>query len=123
MRTYILFSIILLLVASCSVFNHKPKGIIDDDKLVDILVDIHLADGTLAVAGYNINKDSTKIELLYQDVLNKHNITQQEFEKTIDFYSDDPHHLESIYEQVSEKLAKIESKFDEGYKEKEKVKG
>lgn len=83
-----------------------------------MLVDIHLADGILAVKGYNINRDSTNIELVYQDVINKYNTTQKQFLETVTYYSKEPREYERIYEKVSEKLAKLESELEEESKKK-----
>lgn len=107
-RIYIVIAFILLL--GCA---SNPEGIIPEDQFINVLVDIHKADGILAVKGYNVNRDSTKIELLYQDVINKHQITQKQFKLTMEKYTADPREFEKIYEQVSEKLSKMESELDE----------
>lgn len=120
-KYYSLF-LILVVLSSCSLFKSSDE-LLPESTLVDVLVDIHMADGILAVKGYNIVRDSSKIELVYNDVMKKHNITQKQFDKTIKYYTKSPREFELVYEQVSEELSKIDSKFKESLKEAKQDEG
>lgn len=79
--------------------------------MIEVLVDIHLADATLSIANLKINRDTSEIELYYGDVLKKYRITQNQIENSLKYYTSRPKEFEKIYEKVSEKLAKMESEF------------
>ncbi len=105
-----LISILFLTTISCS-NNEANYKIIDKNNMVDVLVDIHLADATLSIANLKINRDTSDIELYYNDIFLKHHITQHQFENSLTYYTSRPKEFEKIYEKVSEKLAKMESDF------------
>jgi response regulator RpfG family c-di-GMP phosphodiesterase len=116
-------SFLFLVVAlSCS-RGSSNYSIIGEEKMVDVLVDIHMADATLNVANLRVVADTSIIKLYYSDVLKKHNFTQKQFDNSIKYYSSKPKDFEKIYEKVSEKLAKLESEFQEkSSRDKDKIK-
>jgi hypothetical protein len=105
-----LVSILLLCTISCS-NNEDNQKIIDKNTMIEVLVDIHLADATLSIANLKINRDTSEIELYYGDVLKKYRITQNQIDNSLKYYTSRPKEFEKIYEKVSEKLAKMESEF------------
>ncbi len=107
------FILIAMLFTSCSLFETKEEGIIDKDKFVDVLVDIHFADAVIVVKGYRHTNDSARIDLFYDDVLKKHNISRKELDKTIDFYVKRIDDYDNLYDQVLEKLKIMQSEFNE----------
>lgn len=120
MKKNILLIFSFILFYSCSI-NSSDNEIINEDKFIDVLVDIHLADATLVVKGLKINTDSTKIRLFYNDVLVKHNVTQKQIENTLLLYSEDPRDFEKIYEKVSEKIVKLEGEYEESIEKKDQM--
>ena len=80
--------------------------------MVDVLVDVHIADAIITISNLKTMADTNAIQLYYADVLKKHQITQNQFEKSLKFYTSKPKEFEIIYEKVSEKLAKMEGEFD-----------
>ena len=99
--------IISILIIGCSK-NPSNETRIEESKFIDVLVDIHLADAILVVKGYRVRTDSTKIRLFYNDVLLNHNVTQKQIQNTFKFYASNPKKFEAIYEQVSERIIKLE---------------
>jgi len=110
MRNLVLLFIGFVLFFGCSK-NYGDNPIIGNDKFVDILVDIHLADATLVVKGYRINTDSTQIRLFYNDVLIKHKVTQKQIQNTFEYYAKKPKEFEHLYEEVSERIVKMEQQY------------
>ncbi|MFA6400546.1 MAG: DUF4296 domain-containing protein [Salinivirgaceae bacterium] len=118
-----LISILLLGTISCSNSESNQK-IIDKNTMIEVLVDIHIADATLSIANLKINRDTNEIELYYGDVLKKHHITQNQIDNSLKYYTSRPKEFEKIYEKVSEKLAKMESEFQQNQaKDDDLVKG
>lgn len=113
-------STVAVLLASCSLFSNKPDNLIDKEKLVDVLVDVHMADAVVAVKGLRINRDSVLISLYYDDVMKKHNITRKQFDITIEYYSKHAEKYDKIYDEVLEILSKKQKQFLESKKPKAK---
>lgn len=105
--------IIILIVSSCSLFSNKPKGLLEDEELVNLLVDIHFADAVVSIKGYRVMQDSATINLLYDDIMKKHNVTRKQFDETIQYYSKNVTEYDRIYDQVLEILSKKQKQFNE----------
>lgn len=107
------FLVLMSLLAGC--YHSQQPARIDEtlvippDKMVMVLVDLHLADGAANV------KQRQDIEIKdiagpYLDlVLKKHQITRESLDESIRFYA---YHMEEygkIYEKVVEELGKIQA--------------
>ena len=63
------FCLFVVLLIGC-----RPRGVISDAKMRDVLYDLHRADGVIQVAGYNYSHDQ-EVAGYYKNVLDKHGIT------------------------------------------------
>jgi hypothetical protein len=95
----LLFGIILLLFAC----EGRPKGVLSQRKMTDVLVDIHKLEGILSEKGYLYGSDTEKIKY-YNFVYQKYGISQAEFDSSLVWYSKDPKKLEKIYVNVMAEL-------------------
>ena len=69
----------------------------------DVLYDLHRADGAIQVAGYNYSHDQ-ELAGYYKNVLDKHGITQAEFDSSLVWFTDNPQIFNKIYPKVIERL-------------------
>lgn len=111
MRIVFVLFIASLFLASCE--NEEKKGLIPEEQFIDVLVDVHLADGTLTVLGYKVVKDSIKIEKYYNYTFSKHNITRADFQNTLNYYSGNSEELALMYEKVIERLILLKGQYEE----------
>lgn len=87
-----------------TVFSCGIKYGIPEKKMVAILTEMHLADGTIAVNqhvhihGY---LDSTQ---LYGPILDKYGYTQEDFRASLDMYLRNPKTFDDVYSKVIERL-------------------
>ncbi len=95
---YIL-SLFVLLLTSCN----RPDGVLSAGKMEDVLYDIHRADGILYVKGYDRGK-AEKAGKYYEVVLQKHGVTQAQFDSSLVWYTDHPKRFDKIYPRVLERL-------------------
>lgn len=107
----LLISILLLFaVTSCdkTVFP-KPSPLIGEKKMIQMLIDIHIAEGTFSNRKY---QDTlllkSKSEDFYYSVLKKYNVPDSVFEKSYIYYAGDPKKFEKMYRQVVDKLSEME---------------
>jgi hypothetical protein len=118
--TYCLFMLIAILAMSCS--YRRYGDIIPGKKFVNVLVDIHLADG-IAVE----NMSHAKLALLdsaslYGSVFDKYGVTRPMFDSTMSYYSEHPDDFQKIYNKVTAKLKLLEDELNARQEEEEKKK-
>lgn len=107
-----LFAVFIsLLFFSCSEKPDRkiPEGLISEEKMVELLTDIQLIEG--AVSKKILNKIDGKKEspLYYQKAFEKHNVTEDQFELSVRYYTENPEVLQAIYEDVLIELSKIKA--------------
>lgn len=112
-------AVIIVLLSACS-FLKNEKAIIKDEKLVEVLTDIHLADASLVVKGYHVRKDTLKIERFYSYILEKHEVTPAQLKTALEYYAKHTEEYDKIYDQVLNNLSKLESEVNEQSSEVEK---
>lgn len=98
MRKSIVILCILLAVVGC-----RPRGVLSNREMRNVLYDLHRVDGALQVLGYNAAQDH-EIAAYYKNVLDKHGITQVQFDSSLVWYTDNPQIFNKIYPKVLEHL-------------------
>ena len=94
---------ILLAVVGC-----RPRGVLSNREMRDVLYDLHRADGAIQVAGYNYSHDQ-EVAGYYKNVLDKHGITQAQFDSSLVWFTDNPQIFNKIYPKV---VARLEADFE-----------
>lgn len=97
-----------LLVACTHSKLNIPRGILNPDEMVPLLVDIHLVDGFLHQQRIVRQDKEDSAYNYYSSILKKHGITRPVFDSTIYFYTQYPEDFAKIYDEVLEKLSKME---------------
>ncbi len=101
-----LTGLMLIFAFSCKEKGYpKPKHLISEKKMVDILYDLHLSQAVYERFRYN-DPDSLKLEAkdMYQAVLDKYHIKDSVLTKSILYYSFYPKVYEGIYAKVVERM-------------------
>ncbi len=93
--------VVLILAPGC---ERKEKGIISDEKLVRVLVDFHKVNALTLLQPFIKTFHSLDSVNLYEPIFRKHGITQEQFEKTMRYYTFYPLEFEKIYDKVISKL-------------------
>ena len=96
-RNFILHSsfFIFILLAACS--PSRPRGILSEEKMADVLVDYHLAQGMAEAQG--TEQDVTRYKYI-QAVFRKHRITEAEFDSSMVYWSGRADEFTHIYDNV-----------------------
>ncbi|UZD22550.1 DUF4296 domain-containing protein [Algoriphagus halophytocola] len=97
-----------LLLGSCE-SSKRPEGLLSEDKMVNVLIDIHLTEGI--VSSLPVAYDSSKVlySLLEKDILKKHQVEDSVFTQSMLYYLQDPSNMEDIYARVVDSLVVRES--------------
>lgn len=99
----------LFLLCGCSflltIGGCRPRSVLSVREMREVLYDLHRADGAIQVAGYNYSHDK-ELAVCYQSVLDKHGLTQAQFDSSLVWYTDHPQIFNKIYPKVVERLEK-----------------
>lgn len=87
------------LTGSC---NRRPEKVLDEDKMVDLMVDMQLAEAYYTT--HNGPTDRMDKEALTASVLKKHGVTQEELDSTIVYYGKNIDDYYRLFAKVEEKL-------------------
>jgi hypothetical protein len=116
MRKIVIFVVVLFLMGTC---QEKPSYVLNDKKMVDMLVDIHIAD-----VMYRLKSLPPRYEeadtALYTDIFNKYKVSKKQFDTVLNYYiTHNPEKLKIIYDSVINRLSFVEGEIEEA-REKEK---
>ena len=106
---------VLTVVALCAT-SCRPEGVLHSWEMRDVIVDLHKTEALLQVTGVPLNGTEAK-QIYYAQVLEKHGITQAQFDSSIVWYTAHPQLFDKIYPRVMAKLEKEEAQLLEDYPE------
>lgn len=96
---YATLVLIVLSLASCSI--KRPKDVMEDDQMREVLYDFHIAKAMGDELPY---EQSYKRQLYIEDVYRKHGITEAIFDSSMMWYARNTESLVKIYEDVNKRL-------------------
>jgi hypothetical protein len=102
----------MLAVVMLSCGNRKYGETIPSKKFINVLVDIHLADG---IAVENMSQAIGPVydsATLYGSVFSKYGVTRTMFDSTMSFYSEHPDDFQKVYNKVTAKLKRLEDELN-----------
>ena len=108
-------SILFCLLLACSEQKENiPQDILSENEFVVILKDIHLAEAKFELQKNNgIGKAKNELTNSYTSIYQKHNISEEKFKESLNFYAQNPEMLEKIYTDILEQLTKDRSALDQ----------
>ena len=92
------------LIFTCKNDTIDNKKYISKEKMVNILIDIHLIEEK--VNQLNFSKDSSIVmfDMLEKEIFQKYNITDEDYRKSYSHYFFNPKELDDIYQSVIDSL-------------------
>lgn len=103
---------VILFATSCYKFNNpeKPKNLISEDKMIDILIDIRLIS---SANGANKSVLISRGILEKNYIYKKHNIDSLQFASSNSYYAYYIEDYEAIYAKVKDSLEVLKEEYDE----------
>ncbi|MHA7131988.1 DUF4296 domain-containing protein [Algoriphagus namhaensis] len=102
-----LLPIIFLLIVSFSCAEkEKPEFVISEDKLVSVLVDIHIAEGISSSLPIPYDSSMVMYSLLEKDLFEKHEVSDSVFTESLIYYLRFPEVMDEVYARVVDSLSK-----------------
>jgi hypothetical protein len=107
MKLFLPIFILCLLLASCGDKSKIkiPKDILSQDSMVEVITDVHLVQASQRM-GMVIDTADTGTFTSFNYVWKKHRITENDYKKSLDFYTHNTSVLDSIYEKVLNNLSR-----------------
>lgn len=99
MKKYILFCLLILLVA-CTSTGEKPKNLIEKDKMINVLYDLSLLQ---AIRSQNIG-GGVENKAINDYIFKKYKIDSVQLAQSNKYYASDMEEYKSIFEGVKAKL-------------------
>jgi BMFP domain-containing protein YqiC len=99
-----IFGSVLLSFAACQ--ENKVVSI-EEEKLIDILIDMHIAEAASQKL-YGEAKDSVT-NVYYDQIFDLHEVPRETFEVYMEELGADPQRLQALYEKVIDKMARLEA--------------
>ncbi|MFD2932597.1 DUF4296 domain-containing protein [Spirosoma flavum] len=96
------------LVAACTApENKRPDNLLNENQMVDILTEIHMAEARVSrLSLRSIDSSNIAYKHLEGTIFKKMGVDTAVYRKSYIFYSSHPANMEAIYQQVTEKLKK-----------------
>nr|WP_245889490.1 DUF4296 domain-containing protein [Cecembia rubra] len=103
----ILRGALFLVLLSCNK-NKIPEGILDEDKMVELLVEIHFVEGL--VSTFPVHYDSSRVlyPLFEKEIFEKHQIPDSVFRRSLEYYMRDAKTMDRLYARTIDSLHVIE---------------
>jgi hypothetical protein len=123
--TKIRFALILFIISLCACekeFVQKPDNLIREKQMIDMMVDLHLAETTYTQMRNDsliMNRNSASF---YYAILAKYQVPDSVFEKSYIYYASRPKQFGEMYQKVINKLSEIEQTYNGRRREEVNVK-
>lgn len=109
MRNLICLSLLFLLFSCESKVKYeKPKDLITKEQMIDLLYDIHLANGTTGVKNKDLENNLNYMSLVSE----KYNIDSARFAESNLYYISNINEYEDIFKEVERRLEALKTEFD-----------
>ena len=109
MKIYLALVILIFCLISCN--EKKPEGgVLSEDKMVSVFVDIHLTEGIASAMPIPYDSSQTLYKLMEMDVFLKHDVSDSVFNESLRYYLQYPDQMDQIYARVIDSLVVRETK-------------
>ena len=111
-KLLLILSLIFFAFISCDKLPvEKPDNLIKEKKMINMLVDIHIAEATFNHMRHDsIIRESSSANFYYS-ILEKYEVPDSVFEKSFIFYASTPREFEKMYRKVMNQLSEIEQDY------------
>ncbi|MBN2868322.1 MAG: DUF4296 domain-containing protein, partial [Flavobacteriaceae bacterium] len=120
-KSSLIYLLVLILFVSCYDIEkpEKPKDLISEDQMVDVLVEISIMSSAKGINKRMLeNNGITPVSYIYK----KHGIDSAQFANSNNYYAHDIKVYDKIYDKVKDSLTTLRDKYKELQKEEIKKK-
>jgi len=93
-----------VIFSSCSSKERVPEGVLTKDQMVNVLIELHIAEEKVNQLKLPIDSSKTLAAVMKDKVLEKTNVEDTVFEDSFNYYLDRPKEMEQIYTAIVDSL-------------------
>jgi hypothetical protein len=99
---------LLLFITACGNSESLPQGVLDKDKMIRVLTEVHIAEAEQQQKV--LDQEVTAADTFsFQEIFKRENITRAQYNTSMKFYSANPELLDQIYDEVINELSHRQS--------------
>ncbi len=103
-KRFLILSFFLLSLQGCN-SEAPPKGVLPEEKMVEVLIDIQLTEGIAGALPITYDSSQVLYRLLEQEVFEKHEVEDSVFTQSMIYYLQYPAKMDAIYARVVDSLS------------------
>jgi hypothetical protein len=104
------FILCLVLISACkgeSVDKFpEPDNLLEKEQLIPILADLSIVESAYQVKYIQVSRYSTLLQKEADSIFQRHEVTRDDYEKSMEYYSHNQEELMEIYQEVKKKIEK-----------------
>lgn len=105
-----LLGIFAVLIISCHEPKQKtPDYLIDETKMVDMMVDMHLVETAQNLKLLGTDTTNRKYQQYFNSVFESHQVSKADYDSSLYYYSAQTEQMNAIYDKVLERLYEMET--------------
>ena len=108
MNKAILTFLLLLSCFSCTE-STSSQGVLSEDQMVAILIDIQLTEGKASTLPITFDSSQVLYSLMEEEVFRKHGVSDSLFTKSMLYYLEDAGKMDQLYTRVIDSLVVLEN--------------
>jgi len=97
----------LLFLNNC-VEKAKPEGLLSEDKMINVLIDIQITEGIASALPIAYDSSQVLYKLLEKEIFIKHQVEDSVFTESLRYYLQYPAIMDQMYAQIIDSLASKE---------------
>jgi hypothetical protein len=103
--------IIAAFLSACgdSDLGKRPKYVLPEEKMIPILVDLHMAESEKQLTGGDFADTARTDTISFYKIFAKNKITKAEYDSSMMYYSKRPEMLDAIYDEVINELSRMQA--------------
>ena len=107
---HLLFIIIILTLGGCTqISDHTPADLIPQDRMILLLVDIHVADALIEHKSGTQNVNLPLTNAIYTKIYQNYGVSSAQFRSSYQYYESHPALMDNMYTQIITELSKKEA--------------
>lgn len=91
--------------------NNKYQPKLDEQQFTNMLIDIHIVDGSLSTKNIYRTGKNYRPSYYYNSIYKKYDLTRSQFDSCVTYYSNDTKNFTLLYDQVIDSLNRLETKY------------
>ena len=108
MRILTILLISFLISCSNEISFEQKKSTLDQTTLSKVLADFHIMEVHINQLEMNLANNKDSLNVFKEMIFLKHNVSEEDFNQSLDYYSNFPNNYHQLYLQVKENLLAIE---------------